>query len=338
MAAQARTVLLCLAALCLPAFANVPKASLLREKPRQGVEGFALASHQGLATAKPLIAPGIAGCLCDEGRRSRSTGKERDGETGLDYFGARYMSAAQGRFTSADAPFADQFVEDPQSWNLYAYTRNNPLRYIDDDGRGAKEFLYGMFNATSTNAVGGIGRAQATHPHERLGQRVGDAISIVGGGIEMAFGGGLAGGGGGACATGVGCVVGAPAIAGGIAIAGHGALTTATATANLMQASDDAPGSSGSSEPLVGSNPREAKGRTNTDLAGGHKAATDKFGELTKGQKTVVDPKSGHRVAADGTRLRLNPDGTARVDVPKSTNRPKHETVHFNDPDKLKQP
>ena len=30
------------------------------------------------------------------------------GETGLDYFGARYMSSAQGRFTSADAPFADQ--------------------------------------------------------------------------------------------------------------------------------------------------------------------------------------------------------------------------------------
>ncbi len=30
------------------------------------------------------------------------TGKERDAETGLDYFGARYMSAAQGRFTSPD--------------------------------------------------------------------------------------------------------------------------------------------------------------------------------------------------------------------------------------------
>src|SRR6185437_16873902 len=28
------------------------------------------------------------------------TGKERDQETGLDFFGARYMSAAEGRFTS----------------------------------------------------------------------------------------------------------------------------------------------------------------------------------------------------------------------------------------------
>ncbi len=65
---------------------------------------------------------------------SRFTGKERDAETGLDYFGARYMSSAQGRFTSPDAPFADQNVGDPQSWNLYTYGRNNPLRYVDPTG------------------------------------------------------------------------------------------------------------------------------------------------------------------------------------------------------------
>jgi RHS repeat-associated protein len=62
------------------------------------------------------------------------TGKERDAETRLDYFGARYFSAAQGRFTSPDAPFADQHPENPQSWNLYSYTRNNPLKYIDRQG------------------------------------------------------------------------------------------------------------------------------------------------------------------------------------------------------------
>ena len=146
MAAQTRTVLLCLAALCLPALANVPRPSLLSEKPHQGVGSFTLASHRSLAVANALIAPGIAGCLCDEGRRSRSTGKERDLETGLDYFGARYMSSAQGRFTSPDAPFADQKPEDPQSWNLYGYVRNNPLRYTDPTGRclypGADCFQY----------------------------------------------------------------------------------------------------------------------------------------------------------------------------------------------------
>lgn len=62
------------------------------------------------------------------------TGKERDAESGLDYFGARYFSGAHGRFTSPDSPFADQKPEDPQSWNLYAYVRNNPLKFVDTDG------------------------------------------------------------------------------------------------------------------------------------------------------------------------------------------------------------
>lgn len=62
------------------------------------------------------------------------TGKERDAETGLDYFGARYFSAAMGRFTSPDKPFADQDPADPQSWNLYSYARNNPLKFVDDAG------------------------------------------------------------------------------------------------------------------------------------------------------------------------------------------------------------
>ena len=56
-------------------------------------------------------------------------------ETGLDYFGARYFSGVQGRFTSPDEPLLDQYPEDPQSWNLYNYVRNNPLRNTDPTGR-----------------------------------------------------------------------------------------------------------------------------------------------------------------------------------------------------------
>jgi len=63
------------------------------------------------------------------------TSKERDAETGLDFFGARYMSSAQGRFTSPDEPLEDQDPSDPQSWNLFGYVRNNPLRFTDADGR-----------------------------------------------------------------------------------------------------------------------------------------------------------------------------------------------------------
>ncbi|HVX56709.1 MAG TPA: RHS repeat-associated core domain-containing protein, partial [Candidatus Saccharimonadales bacterium] len=53
---------------------------------------------------------------------------------GLDYFGARYFSGAQGRFTSPDAPLIGQHPENPQSWNLYSYGLNNPLRYVDPTG------------------------------------------------------------------------------------------------------------------------------------------------------------------------------------------------------------
>jgi RHS repeat-associated protein len=62
------------------------------------------------------------------------TGKERDQESGLDYFGARYYGSALGRFTRPDDPLVDQHVSDPQSWNLYAYVRNNPLKNTDPFG------------------------------------------------------------------------------------------------------------------------------------------------------------------------------------------------------------
>ena len=71
----------------------------------------------------------------------RFTGKERDAETtssamatGLDYFGARYLSSAQGRFTSPDPLMASAHPENPQTWNRYTYGLNNPLRNIDVDG------------------------------------------------------------------------------------------------------------------------------------------------------------------------------------------------------------
>ena len=64
-------------------------------------------------------------------------GQERDVETGLDYFGARYYRAEIGRFTTVDPELNIKgALVDPQRWNRYAYARNNPLRYTDPDGRG----------------------------------------------------------------------------------------------------------------------------------------------------------------------------------------------------------
>jgi RHS repeat-associated protein len=64
------------------------------------------------------------------------SGKERDVETGLDYFGARYYASALGRFLSADPiRLSSQRLPDPQQWALYSYVRNNPLRSVDPTGR-----------------------------------------------------------------------------------------------------------------------------------------------------------------------------------------------------------
>ena len=63
------------------------------------------------------------------------SGKERDTETNLDYFGARYFSGAQGRFTSPDPKIMTaRHLMSPQKWNKYAYVQNNPLASIDPDG------------------------------------------------------------------------------------------------------------------------------------------------------------------------------------------------------------
>src|SRR5437016_10268538 len=67
------------------------------------------------------------------------TGKERDSESGLDNFGARYDSSSMGRFITPDwsdepepVPYADLGI--PQTLNLYAFTGNNPISGTDYDG------------------------------------------------------------------------------------------------------------------------------------------------------------------------------------------------------------
>ncbi len=65
----------------------------------------------------------------------RFTGHERDGAA-LDYMHARYYPPRWGRFLSID-PVVDpaKNVAAPQRWNRYAYVTNNPIRYVDPDGR-----------------------------------------------------------------------------------------------------------------------------------------------------------------------------------------------------------
>lgn len=95
--------------------------ALLNPKPHQGLSSKNPAPHPALDEPNSTAAIGL--------RASLALNRLRQSER------ARYYASALGRFTSPDDPFADQNEEDPQSWNLYSYGRNNPLRNVDLDGR-----------------------------------------------------------------------------------------------------------------------------------------------------------------------------------------------------------
>lgn len=93
-------------------------------------------------TGPCLSHPGVGG-----GQPRKFTGKERDPETGLDYFGARYYGSKVGRFTTVDPVNTWKAnLVDPQRWNRYAYARNNPLRYVDPDGQVPVDTIWDVGN------------------------------------------------------------------------------------------------------------------------------------------------------------------------------------------------
>ena len=82
---------------------------------------------------------GIAYSSGSDSNHYMFTGKERDSESGLDNFGARFYASTMGRFMTPDwaarptaVPYA--VFGDPQSLNLYAYVRNDPVSRADADG------------------------------------------------------------------------------------------------------------------------------------------------------------------------------------------------------------
>jgi RHS repeat-associated protein len=144
-----------------PLLAAMPQ---LKEKPHMGVPSSNPALHQGHEVCNSTTALGLQAALHLERIRSRSTGKERDAESGNDYFGARYYASSMGRFMSPDwsakaepVPYAK--LGDPQTLNLYAYVGNNPLdrtdptgHYDDKCGGGDKKCEKGLNNFDKQNA------------------------------------------------------------------------------------------------------------------------------------------------------------------------------------------
>ena len=69
---------------------------------------------------------------CGDPSPMHFTGKTRDAETGLDYFGARYNSSSLGRFMTPDP--MNGYGNNPLSWNHYLYTLDNPVTFTDPTG------------------------------------------------------------------------------------------------------------------------------------------------------------------------------------------------------------
>lgn len=105
------------------------------ERARSGVNGSICETITGLPFGDGMNTSGS----CSDPGPMHFTGKQRDGESGLDDFDARYYGSGLGRFTSPDwsahadtVPYAEMY--DPQSLNLYAYVGNNPLGKTDATG------------------------------------------------------------------------------------------------------------------------------------------------------------------------------------------------------------
>ena len=182
------------------------------------------------------------------------TGKERDSESGLDDFDARYYSSTMGRFTSPDwsdipapVPYAD--LTNPRTLNLYGYVKNNPLRDTDPTGHsGDDDIVDHILNFVVSAGVTfisdnlfGAGRPEPKSAEGQLGQAVGDFAAQQSGIAEAEAG--VAGRGGALVLAIAGQEEAAPEVAVvSQAMILHGTATAAIATANLAKSATE-PGS-----------------------------------------------------------------------------------------------
>jgi len=132
---------------CIRAFESEGK------KPHQGGAPENLALHQGITWSNSTTALGLRSLAVENRVRSRCTGKERDAESGLDNFEARYLGSSLGRFMSPDPMGGD--TNDPQSLNRYAYVRNNPLKLTDPTGLNFNLACSGPDTATCQGGLQG---------------------------------------------------------------------------------------------------------------------------------------------------------------------------------------
>jgi RHS repeat-associated protein len=116
------------------------------EKPHQGLPSRNPAPNPVREVCKFTVLLGMRGQAELNRAGSCCTGKERDTESGNDYFGARYYASSMGRWMSPDwnekvEPVPYSKLDDPQTLNLYTYVLNNPLVLADADGHTTDTYV-----------------------------------------------------------------------------------------------------------------------------------------------------------------------------------------------------
>ncbi len=124
--------------------------------------------------------------LCSFERAYQFTGKERDSESGLDNFGARFHGSSLSRFMSPDPlqpsrshPLVlRQFLADTQNWNKYAYALNNPVKDTDQGGH----FTGDEHEKMQVNAMLANGYSQsAAHISATADRRMDNPLNVASG-------------------------------------------------------------------------------------------------------------------------------------------------------------
>ena len=165
--------------------------------------GSVAALHDYLPFGEELVSGARPGSLYagNDNPRQKFTGKERDAETsnsamgdGLDFFGARYFSGAQGRWTGPDwsaipqaVPYAD--LTNPQSLNLYSYALNNPLLAADPDGHAQIDIRYTRIGPGYTHSYIVVTDTNGARTYFRAGPSAGGPSSGGSGALSSASGG-----------------------------------------------------------------------------------------------------------------------------------------------------
>jgi RHS repeat-associated protein len=128
-------------------------------------------------------------------QRYKFTGKERDAESGYDYFGARYYDSRIGRWMSVD-PLAEKYA----GWSPYSYSLNDPVSFYDADGRvvvnnHANNWFENLIGRPPSNEFRQIEAGFTCYRMTEIGASTFDRLNQPGITVNVAFGPTNSGGG-----------------------------------------------------------------------------------------------------------------------------------------------